>query len=69
MFLTKRQLRSLTGIPATEPERQLAYLNERGIRNFGINAAGRLIVPCSVIDAPTAAPASPTWTPDFSKVQ
>lgn len=68
MFLTKRQLHALTGIPSDQTAAQLAYLNMRGIRNFGINAAGRLVVPCSAIDAPYKPPEMPTWTPDFSKV-
>lgn len=69
MFLTRRQLRALTGIPSDQPEAQLAELDRRGIRHLGINALGRLIVPCSAIDAPAKPPEIPTWTPDFSKVQ
>lgn len=65
VFLTRRQLRTLTGIPSTEPQEQLAELNRRGIRHLGINAAGRLIVPCSAIETPSK-PLERSWTPDFT---
>ena len=69
MFLTRAQIRKLTGLPSTEAEAQVRFLNERGIRNFGINAAGQVVVPCSAIDAPQRpATEQSGWAPDMSVV-
>lgn len=51
MFLTTRQLRRLTGIPSSDPQAQLAYLNERGIP-FEVNVCGRPWVPVNFINNP-----------------
>ena len=69
MFLTPRQVKQLTGIPNSDPQAQIRNLDERGIRHMGINAAGRVIVPCSVVDGGNTAPMPPKpWQPDFSKM-
>lgn len=68
MFLTRRQVKQLTGLPCSDPEAQRRNLDERGIRHCGINAAGLLVVPCASIENPTG-PAPAIWSPDFSKVE
>lgn len=68
MFLTPRQLRRLTGVSGDDPEGQLRFLNERGIRNFGVNRAGLVIVPCSAVEGTQAKPEPAPWQPDFSRV-
>lgn len=67
MFLTPRQLKTLTGVSGDDPEGQVRVLDEKRVRHFGINRAGRVIVPCSAIEGskPTEPPA---WSPDFSKM-
>lgn len=61
MFLTRAQIRTLTG--SNEPKAQYAWLTAQGIRCW-VNLAGRVMVPTSAIDGSPQPEAQP-WTPDF----
>jgi hypothetical protein len=65
LILTQREVASLTGIPHDKAA-QVRWLTLRGIRNFGINEAGRVVVPRAAIES--VGHLAPQWSPDFGKV-
>ncbi len=67
MFLTDKQVRRLTGLPAAERAAQIQWLEAHRVRHW-VNAAGKPIVPVSEITAPGASPPPGGWAPDFSKI-
>ena len=66
MFLTDAEIRRLTGLRGRE--QQIEWLVRHGIRHF-VNAAGKPIVPKSVIDTPWKQTEGTAWAPDYSKLR
>ena len=66
LILTSREIVSLTGIPNDDKPAQVRWLTLHGIKNYGINAAGRVVVPRAAIE--NSGHTAPQWTPDYQKV-
>lgn len=62
MFLSDKEVRRLTG--TSDRAEATAWLAKNGIRHW-VNAAGKIIVPASAIDA-QAPESAGGWSPDFS---
>jgi hypothetical protein len=65
-FLSDAEIRRLTG--SSVKAEQIRYLQQQGIRHWGPNLAGKIIVPRSAIDNPPAAVTLGAWSPDFTKL-
>lgn len=65
-FLTDSEVRRLTG--TGEKLEQLEYLREKGIRHWGPNRAGKIIVPRSAIDGEPEVQITGGWAPDFKSL-